>query len=1412
MTEGADSLARICENSLTTLKLEDNLEELPPRTISYNTRRPRFGTGNVPLSPYILIDGKKLRSSLAFTKKSSPRRVSFPANDNLLVTGYLEPANPWKLAENVNQEDLISAYKASCKKHNTDPLEIIISQLKTLDVSKRNSELLNLKGQTLDPDRCEPLEEIFKRVQFNKVDLEATSLDDESSVILFDMLEYYDSTRHLNISSNPNILIQGWHACANFIRKSQCLKHFEAKDVTLKEQHMNILSRALRVVCHLHVLNLENCGLSGGSIITLVSALKMNTGIRELYLADNRLNFYDAIQLGSLLRFNNHIQLLDISNNNIQDDGVRDILEGLINQLNEDKDGKGLNVLILWNNQLTQKSSPYFSRIIALYKTLETLNIGKNTLTDELLFAIKDALKKNRILLQLGIQSTELTCNGIVTLSEIIEINQVLQRIDLRNNDIQMTGLRALNSAMKKNRSIIKVDLDDKPKTIVEDLAETLHQYSQLVAEIEVRCSENEQSRTTEENIEGFDSSRHSILCSTNSRKISLTCQTLPCSIPTMITIQSNASGGSMLEPKRINGGRLRSPALSPASSPIVSPIPSPSRSRFVVSRVPETSLCSTNSSPITISLESPTCLASSASGSSRFRVSVVESANTIPSLKPVVPTSNDDISFDLNFQIDSAQSKLETDNHQDTENFQKTSSKISYLIPNEMEKRHISTKLGVKQSVQSVACKNEEFLDVQSSENNCTNYNKGEEVSTCIMLDESVTDEKHDVQNSENNCTNYRKDEKLSSCIILSDEPVLTDENCTQKEAPNLEKLLALFQHPKCFFPIGHSESTFQDGTNFHCYLNENRRASIQENSKLKFFNVSRILNFKGFSSIFPLYSNFLLRKELKNNVIGTERIDNNNDNKHLDVRLKKEVNVISLGDRLVPEEVRSKFLLPENYVISNVAIVSLKMLNNGLLTGVSENNIIVPLSVLKASIEDVKEALEKVDPMLAKETCDKRLTDSINFASDSNSLFCNIMRGVTNVNDARVVNRIENVHNLVILKLNAKHYIESGSVLNVKNKQTDFSLCDCNVYNKSATWEMNVGRNCSNNKVTKTHSIYNNNNNNRRKDFTNVRSDKVGKSWQSTIVNSRSGSSKKSFMYEDINIDSDDPCTDLYTSVIYKDVTNPLRIQEVLKMLAAKNEKYFESRDPKETKISYLLMVNLFSRFKKIDIVSIPRAYCCVTYFDKSIPRDLIFYVDDYVNRISDEEDNASEIISSSCPNKAIKLETSINDLSRVSNSDMNFVIQRLENLQRGNEVSRIEGKSISTSRSSQESMGFHKIQKYKENNDSETDEKYSIGNWKKSVNSSKKNDTRSNAMDNIFMFRKFGSNIVQRVKLTNSDAISDMTHKYLNTIKCAVATSMCSKVAANARNNATVDIISDESANVAEPSTVIHATSTK
>lgn len=48
----------------------------------------------------------------------------------------------------------------------------------------------------------------------------------------------------------------------------------------------------------------------------------MNMNLRELYLADNKLNgLQDSAQLGNLLKFNCNIQILDLRNNHILDSG-----------------------------------------------------------------------------------------------------------------------------------------------------------------------------------------------------------------------------------------------------------------------------------------------------------------------------------------------------------------------------------------------------------------------------------------------------------------------------------------------------------------------------------------------------------------------------------------------------------------------------------------------------------------------------------------------------------------------------------------------------------------------------------------------------------------------------------------------------------------------------------------------------------------------------------------------------------------------------------------------------------------------------------------------------------------------------------------------------------------------------------
>lgn len=90
-------------------------------------------------------------------------------------------------------------------------------------MTQERCDCLDLKldagGLSLDEAHCEPLEEIFKRLQFETITLQSANLKDESAVIIFDMIEYYESARNVNISDNTAIAVRGWQACSHMIKK-----------------------------------------------------------------------------------------------------------------------------------------------------------------------------------------------------------------------------------------------------------------------------------------------------------------------------------------------------------------------------------------------------------------------------------------------------------------------------------------------------------------------------------------------------------------------------------------------------------------------------------------------------------------------------------------------------------------------------------------------------------------------------------------------------------------------------------------------------------------------------------------------------------------------------------------------------------------------------------------------------------------------------------------------------------------------------------------------------------------------------------------------------------------------------------------------------------------------------------------
>ncbi|KAM3875206.1 protein phosphatase 1 regulatory subunit 37 [Diretmus argenteus] len=415
--------------------------------------------------------------------KPCGKRVTFPSDEDI-VSGAVEPKDPWRHAQNVTVEEILSAYRQACQKLNCKLIPKVLKQIQELkDLTQRN-ECLDLKGEKLDYKACESLEEVLKRVQFKVVDLEQTSLDEDGASALFDMIEYYESATHLNISFNKHIGTRGWQAAAHMMRKTSSLQYLDARNTPLLDHSAPFVARALRISGSLAVLHLENAGLSGRPLMLLATALKMNMNLRELYLADNKLNgLQDSAQLGNLLKFNYNIQILDLRNNHILDSGLAYVCEGLKEQR------KGLVTLVLWNNQLTHNGMGYLAAALPCTQSLETLNLGHNSVGNEGVHKLKDGLIANRSVLRLGLASTKLSCEGAVAVAEFIAESPRLLRLDLRENEIKTGGLMALSLALKVNTSLLRLDLDREPKK--ETVKSFIETQRALLAEIQNGCKRN---------------------------------------------------------------------------------------------------------------------------------------------------------------------------------------------------------------------------------------------------------------------------------------------------------------------------------------------------------------------------------------------------------------------------------------------------------------------------------------------------------------------------------------------------------------------------------------------------------------------------------------------------------------------------------------------------------------------------------------------------------------------------------------------------------------------------------------------------------------------------------------------------------------------------------------------------------
>lgn len=201
-------------------------------------------------------------------------------------------------------------------------------------------------------------------------------------------------------------------------------------------------------------------------IATVCDALADDPHVTSLWLKRNPLKAAGMAPLAALLRANRTLEVLDVVNCGLLDEGLAVLLGGLMGP----GANKTLKHLYLGTNGVSERSAPLLAEYLANDCALESLYLSCNRLGDEGVAVIARALASNRSLRRVSFASNRVGPKGAAALAEALAEQPTLQLLDLGftkatvavgelGNYVGDEGARSLAQMLTTNRALRVLDL-----------------------------------------------------------------------------------------------------------------------------------------------------------------------------------------------------------------------------------------------------------------------------------------------------------------------------------------------------------------------------------------------------------------------------------------------------------------------------------------------------------------------------------------------------------------------------------------------------------------------------------------------------------------------------------------------------------------------------------------------------------------------------------------------------------------------------------------------------------------------------------------------------------------------------------------------------------------------------------------
>ncbi|MCB9640782.1 MAG: DUF924 family protein [Myxococcales bacterium] len=229
------------------------------------------------------------------------------------------------------------------------------------------------------------------------------------------------------------ITAEGLQAVTEAIAEDPQVRHLWLKRNPLRPEGMIPLSNLLKQHQHLEVLDLLNCAVFDEGIQNLEEGWCANRSLRHLYLDANALTPKSAPIIARCLEQGPPLRTLFLSCNRLGDEGVRLLAPALASNTS-------LERLSLASNRLTPKAAEILVEALAEHPTLLFLDLGYMRGTGAV-----------------GEAGNFLGDEGAKIIAKLLQKNRTLRSLDLLHNDIGQAGLQPLCDALRENTQLIRL-------------------------------------------------------------------------------------------------------------------------------------------------------------------------------------------------------------------------------------------------------------------------------------------------------------------------------------------------------------------------------------------------------------------------------------------------------------------------------------------------------------------------------------------------------------------------------------------------------------------------------------------------------------------------------------------------------------------------------------------------------------------------------------------------------------------------------------------------------------------------------------------------------------------------------------------------------------------------------------------